>query len=107
MGHFPDDWKEALVFLLLKETAADFTFKNIRPVSNLPFISKLTENAASNQTHCHMAVNTFFHLSINLTYKKNHSTETAILKITNVILLNMNIGDVNVVFDTIDQPLVN
>ena len=59
-----DDWKEALVFLLLKETAADFTFKNIRPVSNLPFISKLTENAASNQTHCHMAVNTFFHLSI-------------------------------------------
>lgn len=51
MDHFPDDWKEALVFPLLKETAADFTFKYLRPVSNLPFISNLKENAASNQSN--------------------------------------------------------
>ena len=37
-GHFPDDWKEALLSPLLKKVGADFTFQNLRPVSNLPFI---------------------------------------------------------------------
>ena len=78
LGHFLDDWKEALVFLLLKETAADLTFKNLRPVSNLLFISKLTENAAFNQTYLIQTNFPPFHS----TYRKNHSTETAIIKIT-------------------------
>ena len=105
--------KEALVFPLLKETAADFTFKNLRPVSNLPFISKLTENAVSNQTHCHMTVNNLFP-PFQSAYRKNHSTETALLKITNDILLNMNkqhvtllvVLDLSAAFDTIDQDIL-
>ncbi len=112
-GHFPDDWKEALLSPLLKKVGADFTFQNLRPVSNLPFISKLTEKVASNQTHCHMTVNKLFP-PLQSAYRKNHSTETALLKITNDILLNMNkqhvtllvVLDLSAAFDTIDQDIL-
>ena len=42
-GQFPVAWKEALVLPLLKKPGLDIIFKNFRPVSNLPFVSKLTE----------------------------------------------------------------
>ena len=44
-GQFPVAWKEALVLPLLKKPGLDILFKNFRPVSNLPFVSKLTESA--------------------------------------------------------------
>lgn len=44
LGHFPSVWKEALVFPLLIKHGLDVIFKNFRPVSNLPFASKLTES---------------------------------------------------------------
>ena len=44
-GQFPVAWKEALVLPLLKKPDHDILFKNFRPVSNLPFVSKLTESA--------------------------------------------------------------
>ena len=104
-GHFPDDWKEALLSPLLKKVGADFTFQNLRPVSNLPFISKLTEKAASNQTQCHMTVNNLFP-PLQSAYRKNHSTETAQLKITNDILLNMNKQHVTLLVVWILVPLL-
>ena len=44
-GQFPVAWKEALVLPLLKKPGVDILFTNFRPVSNLPFVSKLTESA--------------------------------------------------------------
>ena len=44
-GSFPDVWKEALVHPRLKDTKLDSSFANLRPVSNLAYISKLTEKA--------------------------------------------------------------
>ena len=44
-GQFPVAWKKALVLPLLKKPGLDILFKNFRPVSNLPFVSKLTESA--------------------------------------------------------------
>ena len=44
-GQFPVVWKEALVLPLLKKPGLDILFTNFRPVSNLPFVSKLTESA--------------------------------------------------------------
>ena len=35
------DWKEALVKQLLKKPGLEAQFKNLRPISNLQFISKL------------------------------------------------------------------
>lgn len=36
---------------LLEKSGMDILFKNFRPVSNLQFISKLTEKAVFNQTY--------------------------------------------------------
>ena len=44
-GIFPDCWKEAVVIPLLKKPGLESLFKNLRPVSNLAYISKLTERA--------------------------------------------------------------
>ena len=43
-GYFPMDWKEALVKPLLKKPGLEAQFKNLRPISNLQFISKLAED---------------------------------------------------------------
>ena len=55
-GRFAD-WKSALVSPLLKKAGADRVFKNYRPVSNLQYVSKLTERAVFNQTHNHTILN--------------------------------------------------
>ena len=75
-GHFPKAWKEALVFPLLKKLGMDFIFENFRPVSNLPFVSKLTERAAFNQTHVHMSTNNLYPCAQS-SYRKNHSRDCA------------------------------
>lgn len=50
-GAFALNWKCALVNPLLKKTGLDLVFKNYRPVSNLQYVSKLTERAVFNQLH--------------------------------------------------------
>ena len=42
---FPDVWKEAIVRPLPKKPGQDSSFTNHRPVSNLAFLSKLTERS--------------------------------------------------------------
>ena len=49
-GYFADAWKEALTGLLLKGAGLEIIFPNFRPVSNLSFISKLTEQVTVKQT---------------------------------------------------------
>ena len=44
-GYFSDNWKEAIINPLFKKGAFDFAYKNLRPVSNLQFVSKITERA--------------------------------------------------------------
>ena len=48
-GAFPVTWKRAVVKPLLKKPGLECIFKNYRPVSNLPAISKLIEKAAIKQ----------------------------------------------------------
>ena len=60
-----------------------------------------------------MTVNNFFPF-FQLAYRENHSTETALLKITNDIMLNMNkqrvtllvFLDLSAAFDTVDQDIL-
>ena len=42
-GQFASDWKEALLLPALKKAGLEVAFKNFRPKSNLPFVSKLSE----------------------------------------------------------------
>ena len=45
-GQFPAPWQVALVKLLLKKSGIGAEFSNVRPISNLQYISKLVEGAA-------------------------------------------------------------
>ena len=56
-GRFAEAWKEALVLPSLKKPGLDFAFKNFRPVSNLSYISKLSERAGAEQFMEHPKAN--------------------------------------------------
>lgn len=80
IGHFPDEWKEAATNPLLKKGAKDTGHKNLRPVSNLQFVSKITERAVFNKFYVHVTENGLFP-ELQSAYRVGHSTETALLKI--------------------------
>ena len=52
-GEFLDDWKMAIVRLLIKSTNLDTKLKKYRPISNLSFLSKIIEKAAQLQLQKH------------------------------------------------------
>ena len=73
-------WKNALVRPLIKKSGLKPTNKNFRPVSNLQFISKLTEKAGANQIQDHMVLNELFP-EFQSAHRQHHSTEAALLKV--------------------------
>ena len=76
-GYFADDWKRAVVHLLLKKSGLQLINKNFRPVCNLQFTSKLTEKAVALQLQEHMLVNGLFP-ELQSAYRQHHSTETSV-----------------------------
>ena len=83
-------WKNALVFPVLKKDGLKPIFKNYRPVSNLQFIFKLTtENAVAKQLQHHINMHNLFPW-LQSPYRKFHITESALLRVKNDILLNVN-----------------
>ena len=88
-------------------------FKKLRPVSNLSYISKLTESAVADQIQSHLAKNNLYPV-FQSAYRKLHSTETALVKVHNDILTNMNtyhvtllvLLDLSAAFDTVDPSIL-
>ena len=60
IAHFPPEWKEAIVNPLLKKGAKDSAYNNLRPVSNLLFVSKITERAVFDQLYTRVTDNELF-----------------------------------------------
>ena len=88
----PENLKIASLRPLLKKPKADCEqFSNFRPVSNLKFLSKLVEKSAFVQLNNYLTVNGL-HECFQSAYKAHHSTETALLRITNDILLLLDRG---------------
>jgi len=114
-GHFAAKWKEVIVTPLLKKPGTELLLKNLRPVSNLAFISKLTETAVAVQLQSHMSCHGLYPV-LQSAYRCHYSTETALLKIRNDILLNMNkhkqhvtllvLLDLSASFDTANREIL-
>ena len=91
-GSMPEDHKIASLRPLLKKPNADCEqFSNFLPVSNLKFLSKLVEKTVFVQLNNYLTVNGL-HESFQSAYKAHHSTETALLTITDYILLLLDRG---------------
>ena len=113
-GVVPSCFKYAIVTPLLKKKDLDTNiFKNYRPVSNLPFLSKILEKIVLKRLLDHLDRNNL-HEIYQSAYKENHSTETALLKVfsdicsslddKNLCLLTMY--DLSAAFDTIDHDIL-
>ena len=86
--------------------------KNYRPVTKFSFLSKILDKVVTRRLNSHMnGSNTSNHYQS--AYRKFHSTETALLKIHNDILISMDddrikvltLLDLSVAFNTIDHLL--
>ena len=58
------------------------SLKKFLLVSNLSFVSKLIERAAFNQIQDHLVSNNLYPVAQSA-YRRNHSTDTTLLKVTN------------------------
>ena len=79
-GVFPPAFKTAHMIPLLKKPFLDKQYlKNNRPVSNLRFISKVIEKVVASHLLTHLELK-YLSNPNQSAYKKNHSTETTLLK---------------------------
>ena len=88
-------------------------FKNSRPISNLSFLSKILEMVVAKRLNAHIEEQLLSN-QVQSAYKRFHSTETALLKIHNAIICNMDNGkvtaltllDLSAAFDPIDHSIL-
>ena len=108
---FPSKFKHALITPFLKNPGL---FKsdpsNFRPISNLNTIGKILERLALARLLPHLSISPSLS-PLRSAYRKFHSTETALLKLTNDIMDAIDSGkvrilvalDMSAAFDTLDH----
>ena len=111
-GKVPALLKEAIVTPFLKKQSLDpDVLSNYRPVSNLSQLSNTLEKVVANQLMYHANNMSAMYQSA---YRKHHSTENALLCVTNDIKLAMDskkgtilvMIDLSSAFDTIDHSIL-
>ena len=110
-GAFPSKFKHALITPLLKKLGLSKSYpSNFRPISNLNTIGKILERLALARLLPHLSISPSFS-PLQSAYRKFHSTETALLKLTNDIMDSIDSGKVTILaalnmsaaFDTLDH----
>ena len=110
-GVMPNQLKHALVHPRLKKPSlCRNTLNNYRPVSNLPQLYKIIKNIIADRLDTHRC-NESLTDTFQSAYKRNHSTETALLRVVNQIrtALDLRQGtvmamvDLSAAFDAIES----
>ena len=74
-AEMPVEYKDAIVIPILKKSSLPpDNLKNFRPVSNLPYISKVIEKVVASQLLQHLSLNNIDE-KFQSAYKQYHSTE--------------------------------
>jgi hypothetical protein len=113
-GIFPQSFKVAEITPILKKSSLDASVPaNYRPISNLQYLSKLLERVVNNQLVEHLQENDLMpaHQSA---YRRCHSTETALLKVSSDVLMAADAGmvtllamlDLSAAFDCVDHQIL-
>lgn len=113
-GEMPSNLKESILLPLLKKIALDpEIFNHFRPVSNLAFLSKVVEKVVGVRLRTHITENKLDD-PFQSAYKQYHSTETALVRVCNDILLALDnhlavlliLLDLSAAFDTVDHRIL-
>ena len=113
-GTVPSSLKLANIRPILKKPGLDKNaMQNYRPISNLPFLSKVMERAAFSRLTDHLLDNEILD-SHQSAYRAHHSVETVLVSLTDHLLKQMDEGnltalvllDVSSAFDTVLHSLM-
>ena len=113
-GQFPSQFKQAIVVPLIKKPSLPKEeLSSYRPVSHLNFVSKVIEKIVQKRLLNH--INSFSLLPMyQSAYRMYHSTETALLRVQNDLLLGIEkqkvsalaLLDLSAAFDTVDHAVL-
>ena len=113
-GVFPAAFKSTIIRPILKKRNLDSEcLNNYRPISHLSLFSKAFEKIALSQLLLHLESNKLLN-TFQSGYKANHSTETALLRVTEDLLTCFDENEVVIsafldlssAFDTVDIPII-
>ena len=111
-GSFPSRWKTAKVSPLYKNGDSR-DVQNFRPISVLPVLSKVIERHVHDSLYSYLTENNLIYPRQS-GFRKNHSTDTALIQIIDELLLNLDknrvsgmvLVDYSKAFDMVDHGLL-
>lgn len=110
----PNQFKKSIVTPILKKDNLDpYLSENYRPISNIPFLSKILEKVISSQLTIFLDSDKFLARNQSA-YRKFHSTETTTVRILSDLINQAESGkiilisflDMSAAFDTVDHHIL-